>query len=357
VKSTISDTSKADNLEENIVKDLEVELDRLVLNWEYKNVNKKLTYDIKKCIGCSLCKLVCPVDAIELGPIPEIAQNILDDTNPKLLIDHDKCCYCLLCVIVCPTDAFHENIEPEGYLSLDEYPSVGKFYRIDYDKCIEDKNNKVCQLCLNVRERNQIKEFYKISKECPTQCFSIDSPIEGEVIIKRSMLHKCDPQGCKACVNICPVESFFIPESAEDVLKYGKIACNEDQCFYCGACENSCPDDLIKVKRKEITILNPKKSGNYPWIEGWVKHLKLILREALLEGKEQISIPTIEEHIEKVRKEESIDVPQLSEEDKKQFNLLNEKVQELLKSSKIRYWIKDKKTDKVRKELKKSLSN
>ena len=357
VKNTISDTSKTSELVENIVKDLEIELDKLILNWEYKNVNKKLTYDIKKCIGCSLCKLVCPVDAIELGPIPEIAQNILDDTNPKLLINHDKCCYCLLCVIVCPTDAFHENIEPEGYLSLDEYPSLDKFYRIDYDKCIEDKNNEICQLCLNVRERNQIKEYYKIAKECPTQCFFIDSPIDGEVIIKRSMLHKCDPQGCKACVNICPVESFFIPESAEDVLKYGKIACNEEQCFYCGACENSCPDDLIKVKRKEIKILDPKKRGNYPWIEGWVKHLKLILREALLEGKEQITIPTIEEHIEKVTKEESIDVPQLSKEDKKQFNLLNEKVQELLKSSKIRYWIKDKKIDKVRKELKKSLSN
>jgi len=59
------------------------------------------------------------------------------------------------------------------------------------------------------------------------------------------------------CINICPTESFFIPESAEDVIKYGKIACKEDECFYCRACENSCPDDLIIVKRKEIEINDP----------------------------------------------------------------------------------------------------
>lgn len=300
--------------------------------------------------------MVCPVDAIELGPIPEIAQNILDDTNPKLLIDHEKCCYCLLCVIVCPTDAFHENIEPEGHISLDEFPSIGKFYKIDIDNCIEDINNEICQLCLNVRERNQIKEYYKISKECPTNCFSIDSPINGDVLIKKNMLHKCDPQGCKACINICPVESFFIPESAEDVVKYGKIACNEDKCFYCGACENSCPDDLIKVNRTDIRILNPKKKGNYPWIEGWLNSIKKILRTALIEGKEQIQIPTVEEYIEQIKTKELRDVPQLSEEDKKQFNALNGKIQNMLSSSKIRYWIKDKKVDKVVKELRKFLN-
>jgi len=273
-----------------------------------------------------------------------------------LLIDHEKCCYCLLCVIVCPTDAFHENIEPEGHISLDEFPSIGKFYKIDIDNCIEDINNEICQLCLNVRERNQIKEYYKISKECPTNCFSIDSPINGDVLIKKNMLHKCDPQGCKACINICPVESFFIPESAEDVVKYGKIACNEDKCFYCGACENSCPDDLIKVNRTDIRILNPKKKGNYPWIEGWLNSIKKILRTALIEGKEQIQIPTVEEYIEQIKTKELRDVPQLSEEDKKQFNALNGKIQNMLSSSKIRYWIKDKKVDKVVKELRKFLN-
>ena len=169
------------------------------------------------------------------------------------------------------------------------------------------------------------------------------------------MLHKCDPQGCKACVNICPVESFYIPESAEEVLKYGKIACNEEKCFYCGACENSCPDDLIVVKRNKIHIKNPKKSGYYPWIGGWVKNIKEVLRRALIEGKEQVEIPTIEEHIKKIKKLKEEDVPQLSEVDRQKLNELNLKVQTLLKSSKIRYWIKDRKVDNILKEFRKEI--
>jgi 4Fe-4S ferredoxin len=350
-------SEKTQDKQDIIEKSLDLSLDQLVLNWQYKDVKKKLTYDIKKCVGCSLCKLVCPVDAIELGPIPEIAQNILDDSNPKLFIDHDKCCYCMLCVVVCPTDAFHENIEPEGQIVMDEFPTIEKFYEIDFDKCTEDKKNEICQLCLAVRERNLIQDYFKISKECPADCFSIATPIEGEVIIKKNMLHKCDPQGCKACVNICPVESFYIPESAEEVVKYGKIACNEDECFYCGACENSCPDDLIVVKRKNIQIRDPKKSGPYPWIEGWVNNIKEVLRKALIEGKEQVEIPSIEEHVKKITELKIEEVPQLSEEDKLKLKELNGKIQSLLQSSKIRYWIKDKKVDSILKELKKKIQN
>ncbi|MFX1426235.1 MAG: 4Fe-4S binding protein [Promethearchaeota archaeon] len=328
----------------------------MILKWKYQNVDKKLTYDIKKCIGCSLCKLVCPTDAIELGPIPEIAQEILDNSNPKILIDHEKCCYCMLCAIICPNDAFHENITPEGQIDLDEYPTIDKFYKIDTKKCIEDNKNEICRLCLEVRDRNHIESYFRIEKECPTHCFSIDSPLKGEVIIKKNMLHKCDPQGCKACVNICPTESFFIPEKAEDVKKYGKIACNEDECFYCGACENSCPDNLIVVDRKEIAITDPKKMGSYPWIEGWIKNIKEIFRKRIISGKEQISIPKIEEEVEKIKVKIEEKIPQLSKEERKTLMELNEKIQSFLRSSKIRYWMKDKKTEKIRKELNKILN-
>ena len=208
-----------------------------------------------------------------------------------------------------------------------------------------------------MRERNNVKHYFKIQKECPTKCFHIASPIEGEVIIKKNMLWKCDPQGCKACVNICPVESWFIPESAEDIAKFGKIACNEDACFYCGACENSCPDDLIIVDRKDIEIIDPKKEGAFPWIEGWVKNIKEILRKRLIQReKEPIDIPIIEQEVEKVKEKILEEVPQLSDQDREKLNELNNKIQALLKTKKIRYWIKDRKTDKIAKELKKQLN-
>jgi len=338
---------------EDIQKNMDVDPDQFILSWKFKDVDKKLTYDIKKCIGCSLCKLVCPVDAIELGPIPDIAQNILEDSNPKILIDHEKCRYCMLCAVVCPNDAFRENIKPKKQINLDEFPSIGKFYKIEQDKCIEDQKNETCQLCLSVRERNQVRDYFKIQSECPTQCFYIDSPIEGEVTIKHSKLHLCDPTGCKACVNICPTDSFFIPESAEDVKKYGKIACNEDACFYCGACENSCPDDLIVVERKDIIINNPKKQGNYPWIKGWINGIKEILRQRLIPGKEPIEIPLIEREVEVLKEKIEEEVPQLSTEDREKLQELNENIQALLKSSKVRYWMKDKKIESILKEMNK----
>ncbi|MEJ2249699.1 MAG: 4Fe-4S dicluster domain-containing protein, partial [Candidatus Lokiarchaeota archaeon] len=166
---------------------------------------------------------------------------------------------------------------------------------------------------------------------------------------------RCDPQGCKACVNICPVESFFIPETAEEVKKYGKIACNEDECFYCGACENSCPDELIIVQRHKINLKDPEKEGNFPWVKAWAKYIKEIIEKRLIEGKEPIKIPIIEEEIEKIKEEIEEKVPQLSEKDKQKLATLNNKVQEFLHSKKIRYWIKDGKSDKIKSELKKYL--
>ena len=79
----------------------------------------------------------------------------------------------MLCVVVCPTDAFHENIEPEGQISLEEFPAIDKFYTIDFNKCTEDKDNEICQLCLTVRDRNHIQDFFKISKECPVNSLKL----------------------------------------------------------------------------------------------------------------------------------------------------------------------------------------
>jgi len=352
---TESNDTQNSSAQEEPLKAQDVEGKKLVFSWKFKDVDKKLSYDLEKCVGCSFCKLVCPTDAIELGPIPEIAQGIIKDA-PNIIIDYDKCCYCMLCPVVCVNDAFELSIAPEEQIVLDHYPKLKPFFKIDLKKCNEDLNNAICQLCLDARNNNRIKDFLKVKKECPEQCFEIQSPIKGEVIIKQNMLHRCDPTGCKACVNICPTESFFIPESAEEIKKYGKIACNEDDCIYCGACQNSCPEDLIVVKRDSIEIEEPKVKEGFPWIKGWSNYFKKILREKLLDRKEQKPIPIQEEEqLRPVEEDYSLDkIPQLSKSDITIFQKLNDEVQSLLSNSKIRYWIKDKKTEKIKQELKKT---
>ena len=86
-----------------------------------------------------------------------------------------------------------------------------------------------------------------------------------------------------------------------------------------------------------------------------MKNVLLFLKYLIIAGKQQVKIPIIEEEVLKLTEKIEEDVPQLSKEDKKKLAELNEKVQSFLRSSKIRYWIKDKKTEKVRKELKKIL--
>jgi len=59
--------------------------------------------DMQKCTGCSLCKMVCPANAIDMehveGEFPRNKKKIF----PR--IDLHKCTYCGLCVEYCPFSA------------------------------------------------------------------------------------------------------------------------------------------------------------------------------------------------------------------------------------------------------------
>jgi len=63
--------------------------------------------DLNKCIGCSLCMIECPADAIKMEKIPEKYE--APKRNPKKIypvIDYFRCVYCYRCVSICPTSAY-----------------------------------------------------------------------------------------------------------------------------------------------------------------------------------------------------------------------------------------------------------
>ena len=69
-----------------------------------EGVRAKVSWDIDKCIGCRLCVMICPGNAIQLvgrGRQAEIKYNV------------GRCILCGECVDVCPTKAIYATKEFE----------------------------------------------------------------------------------------------------------------------------------------------------------------------------------------------------------------------------------------------------
>jgi len=69
-----------------------------------ERIRAKVSWDIDKCIGCRLCVMICPGNAIQLigrGRQAEIKYNV------------GRCIFCGECVDVCPTKTIHTTKEFE----------------------------------------------------------------------------------------------------------------------------------------------------------------------------------------------------------------------------------------------------
>ncbi len=249
--------------------------DALVLDWVLHVKNYNLTLDRKRCVGCEICTLACPKQAITTIKQPKAegkAQKV------KVDIDLEKCNFCGICDVTCPYGAVKvsQNGSPDlAVVSKESYPKLIRDIVVDTKKC-----DKACVECENVCPLNLIKiskvgydgepvvDFSKLSElgkkrvqvtmdidkqHCPTcrvcefKCapgaIRVTKIFEGKIGINPQ---KC-PEGCHDCLDVCPITGALV--LGED----GKVYVNELFCTYCGACKNVCPQpEALNLKRTKV---------------------------------------------------------------------------------------------------------
>lgn len=206
-----------------------------------------LDFDYKKCNGCAVCVFACPVNAIELGPVSEIATGL---DAPPILLDHIKCTYCGICAAVCPFKAFNflENGEKV------EFPLA----LVDHAKILEDKCTG-CKLCQEVCPTGAVKREIKIKRE--------DFPEKNQNLIGELKIDKDKCNLCGICADFCPAFILIEKEVGPDtIIPFDQLLFDQTQCDYCKLCEEICPEDAITVEGERIKGQLPDVFGRV-WIE------------------------------------------------------------------------------------------
>lgn len=209
-----------------------------------------LDYDYKRCSGCGVCVEICPKNAIEPGPLIEIATGL---DAPPVIVDHTKCSFCGMCAAFCPVKAFKMTINDKNILELSQFPHLESGVVFN-DKCLP------CLIC---------------KKTCPEEAISVEftfpekeniAPFKagksGEIKVD---MDKCTL--CGLCAVMCP--AFVLVEKkvgANDLMPFDDLLVDRTKCDYCGICVPFCPEDAIKVKgdfeEEEVKKIAPKVSGS-----------------------------------------------------------------------------------------------
>jgi len=242
-----------------------------------------LALDKTRCVGCEICKVVCPREAIEVKKQPKSQGQ--KTQRPIFDVSAQKCSYCGMCVPICPFDALRVQVNENPLVSVIEkesFPRLIHEIEVDSSKCSLDcvDCEKACPLNLvkvtllapdgkeishndahTYPGRSSLKVKVDIKKEQSPCCRLCEVKCPEGAIHVRKIFHgvldinaeKC-PKGCQDCLDVCPIPGALFVEG-------GNVYPNETFCVFCGACKIVCPAEGALVMERHSVHHTPIKSG------------------------------------------------------------------------------------------------
>ncbi len=260
--------------------------DKLTLDWILHVKNYKLTLDKKSCVGCEICSLACPKEAIKVEKQSKVVGQ--KAKRAKVDVDLAKCNFCGICDITCPYGAIKVTLNGQhapAVIEKESYPELVRDIKIDTRQCPKEcaECEATCPLglikvtkltfdgkpvqdlaALSPSERRHVQVNLTIQKEyCPTcrvcelKCspgaIKVRKAFEGKLAIDSA---KC-PVGCADCVDVCPITGTL------SVGADGKVVVKGAFCTYCGACKVVCPvPEALSLTRTKV-LHTPVHSGTW----------------------------------------------------------------------------------------------